>query len=45
MTPEGSLSGYTPKFDQEKVDEELRKIVKQTNKAGVALALGTCYRA
>ena len=43
LTPEGSLSGYTPKFDQEKVDEELRKIVKRASKAGVALALGTCY--
>ena len=42
LTPEGSLSGYTPKFDQEKVDEELRKTVKRASKAGVALALGTC---
>ena len=43
LTPEGSLSGYTPKFDQAKVDEELRKIVKGASKAGMALALGTCY--
>ena len=43
LTPEGSLSGYTPKFDQAKVDEKLRKIVKGASKAGMALALGTCY--
>ena len=43
LTPEGSLSGYTPKFDQDKVDKELTKIVKRASKAGVALALGTCY--
>ena len=42
LTPEGSLTGYTPKFDQEKVDEELREIVKRASIAGVALALGTC---
>ena len=43
LTPEGSLSGYTPKFDQDKVDKELTKIVKRASKAGLALALGTCY--
>ena len=43
LTPEGSLSGYTPKFDQDKVDKELTKIVERASKAGVALALGTCY--
>ena len=43
LTPEGSLSGYTPKFDQDKVDKELTKIVKRASKARVALALGTCY--
>ena len=43
LTPEGSLSGYTPKFNQDKVDKELTKIVKRASKAGLALALGTCY--
>jgi len=43
LTPEGSLSGYTPKFNQTEVDEELAKIVKRASKAGIALALGTCY--
>ena len=43
LTPEGSLSGYTPKFDQAEVDKELSKIVSQASKAGIALALGTCY--
>lgn len=43
LTPEGSLSGYTPKFDQAKVDKELAKIVTRASRAGIALALGTCY--
>ena len=43
LTPEGSLSGYTPKFDQAEVDKELAKITKRASEAGIALALGTCY--
>ncbi len=43
LTPEGSLSGYTPKFDQAEVEKELAKIIKRASEAGVALALGTCY--
>lgn len=43
LTPEGSLSGYTPKFDQADVDKQLATIVKRASSAGVALALGTCY--
>ena len=43
LTPEGSLSGYTPKFDQTKVEKELKIIVKRAGDAGIALALGTCY--
>ena len=43
LTPEGSLSGYKPKFDQAEVDKELARIVKRASKAGIALALGTCY--
>ena len=44
LTPEGSLSGYTPKFDQVEVEKELTKIVARASKAGVALALGTCFK-
>ncbi len=43
LTPEGSLSGYTPKFDQAKVDAALKKVVDKASAAGLALALGTCY--
>ncbi|MDG2380047.1 MAG: carbon-nitrogen hydrolase family protein [Pirellulaceae bacterium] len=43
LTPEGSLSGYTPKFDQAEVDQQLATLVKHASEAGVALALGTCY--
>jgi predicted amidohydrolase len=43
LTPEGSLSGYTPKFDQAAVDKHLETILKRASSAGLALALGTCY--
>ena len=43
LTPEGSLSGYRPKFDQARVEKELAKIVERASKAGIALALGTCF--
>lgn len=43
LTPEGSLSGYTPDFDQAAVDQHLKKIVARASEAGLALALGTCY--
>lgn len=43
LTPEGSLSGYTPDFEQAEVDQELKLIVKRAADAGIALALGTCY--
>lgn len=43
LTPEGSLSGYTSKFNQEEVDKALKTIVANASKAGIALALGTCY--
>ena len=44
LTPEGSLSGYTPHFDQQLVGEALETICSAAREAGVALALGTCYR-
>ncbi len=43
LTPEGSLSGYTPRFDQQQVEASLNKIVKKASSAGLALALGTCF--
>lgn len=43
LTPEGSLSGYTPTFDQAKVDKELATIIQRASGAQIALALGTCY--
>lgn len=43
LTPEGSLSGYTPDFDQDQVDKELAAILKRARAAKLALALGTCF--
>jgi len=43
LTPEGSLSGYRPKFDQAVLDRELKRIVRRASEAGIALALGTCF--
>ncbi len=43
LTPEGSLSGYTPKFDQKAVNEALQAIVDRASSNGLALALGTCF--
>jgi predicted amidohydrolase len=43
LTPEGSLSGYTPHFDQAAVDEALQTVTAHARAAGVGLALGTCF--
>jgi predicted amidohydrolase len=43
LTPEGSLSGYTPHFDQTELDEALRAVTDYARSARVGLALGTCY--
>ncbi|MBC8874435.1 MAG: carbon-nitrogen hydrolase family protein [Planctomycetes bacterium] len=43
LTPEGSLSGYTPQFDQAQVEAALKKIVAKASSSGLALALGTCF--
>jgi predicted amidohydrolase len=43
LTPEGSLSGYTPSFDQQAVQQALQQVVAEAVSAGLALALGTCY--
>ena len=43
LTPEGSLSGYTPHFDQQAVQDGLDQVLNLARKAGVGLALGTCF--
>jgi predicted amidohydrolase len=43
LTPEGSLSGYTHKFDQARVEAGLKKLVSRASDADLALALGTCF--
>ncbi len=43
LTPEGSLSGYTPKFDQSRVEHELEGIVKKASEHKLGLALGTIF--
>ena len=43
LTPEGSLSGYRPKFDQAEVEKQLERIVARARSANLALALGTCF--
>ncbi len=43
LTPEGSLSGYTPAFDRQSVAEALGLVTRWAREAGVGLALGTCY--
>ena len=43
LTPEGSLSGYTPDFDRIGVRTALDEIVEYASSAGVGLALGTCF--
>ena len=44
VTPEGSLSGYTSNFDQEKLTEALEVIRAEASKMKVGLMLGTCYK-
>jgi sugar phosphate isomerase/epimerase len=43
LTPEGSLSGYTPDFDKAEAKDALDEIVYYASKAKVGLALGTCF--
>jgi len=44
LTPEGSLSGYTPVFDVDKVEAALAAVTELARQRKVGLALGTCYR-
>jgi len=43
LTPEGSLSGYTHKFNQKKVEDAIDEIVYFASSAGLILLLGTCF--
>lgn len=43
LTPEGSLSGYTNRFDQKAVEKALPDILARARKTGLGLALGTCF--
>ncbi len=43
ITPEGSLSGYTPRFDETKTVAALREVTALAKEAGIGLALGTCF--
>ena len=42
LTPEGSLSGYTHRFDRAAAEGALTEVVRRAAEAGLALALGTC---
>lgn len=43
LTPEGSLSGYTPHFDEARVEAALEQVVRKAAEARLGLALGTCF--
>lgn len=43
LTPEGSLSGYTAKFDADEVAAALEHVTAKARDPGVGLALGTCF--
>jgi len=43
LTPEGSLSGYTPAFDRAAVEQGLQHVTACARESGVGLALGTCF--
>ena len=43
VTPEGSLSGYTPEFDAKATQRGLETVLARAKAAGIALVLGTCF--
>ena len=43
LTPEGSLSGYTPHFDRKAAAHALGQITSLARDKNVGLALGTCF--
>ncbi len=44
LTPEGSLSGYTPVFDRAAVERTLSQVVSKAAAGHLGLALGTCFK-
>jgi predicted amidohydrolase len=44
LTPEGSLSGYTPDFDPNAVADALHTVTERAVARRIGLALGTCFR-
>lgn len=44
VTPEGSLSGYTPDFDRQEVEAAAARLATEAKGLRVGLALGTCYK-
>lgn len=44
LTPEGSLSGYTPHFDASAVRAALEEVSRLARQLKVGLALGTCFK-
>jgi len=42
LTPEGSVSGYTPHFDRDRAEAALAEVVGRARSARLGLALGTC---
>jgi predicted amidohydrolase len=44
LSPEGSLSGYFTDFDAGRTAAALERVTAAARKAGVALALGTCFQ-
>jgi len=43
LTPEGSLSGYTPQFDRQVAEAGLAQVTAKARQAQLGLALGTCF--
>lgn len=43
LTPEGSLSGYTSRFDQRELAPAVEQVAARAAELGIALALGTCF--
>jgi len=43
LTPEGSLSGYTPEIDAVTVERNLAEVTGRAEEAKLGLALGTCF--
>lgn len=44
VTPEGSLSGYHSKFNQEDLNKALQEIIEAAINNNIGLFLGTCYK-